>query len=50
MMNLQHVGRINRKRFTITEKTVLDELKQRLKGERDITVQKFIRQKIILFS
>ncbi len=50
MMSSQQVGRINRKRFTITEKTVLDELNQRLKGEKDVSVRKYIRQKISLFS
>jgi len=50
MMNLQQVGRIDRRRFIITEETVLDELKQRLKGEKDVSVRKYIRQKINLFS
>ena len=49
-MYLQHVGRINRKRFIITEETVLDILKQRLKSEKDIRVRQYIRQKINWFS
>jgi hypothetical protein len=49
-MHLQQVGRITRKRFVITEETVLDILKQRLKGEKDISVRKFIRQKMNLFG
>jgi len=49
-MHLQQVGRITRKRFVITEETVLDILKQRLKGEKDISVRKYIRQKMNLFS
>jgi len=48
-MHVQQVGRITRKRFVITEETVLDILKQRLKGERDISVRKYIRQKMNLF-
>jgi len=49
-MHVQQVGRITRKRFVITEETVLDILKQRLKGERDISVRKYIRQKMNLFG
>ncbi len=49
-MHLQQVGRITRKRFVITEETVLDILRQRLKGEKDISVRKFIRQKMNLFG
>jgi hypothetical protein len=48
-MYLQQVGRITRKRFVITEMTVLDILKQRLKGEKDVSVRQYIRQKIRLF-
>jgi hypothetical protein len=50
MINSQHVGRINRKRFITTEETVLDILNQRLKGEKDICIRNYIRQKISLFS
>ena len=49
-MNLQQVGRINRKRFIITEETVLDILKQRLKKEKDVGVRQYIRQKMNLFG
>jgi hypothetical protein len=49
-MHLQQVGRITRKRFIITEETVLDILKQRLKGEKDISVRQYIRQKMNLFG
>jgi len=49
-MHLQQVGRITRKRFVITEETVIDILKQRLKGERDVSVRKYIRRKMNLFS
>lgn len=49
-MHLQQVGRITRKRFVITEETVLDVLKQRLKGETDVSIRKYIRQKMNLFS
>ena len=50
MMHSQPVGRIERRRFTITEKTVLDELRQRLEGEKDVSVRRYIRLKITLFS
>jgi hypothetical protein len=49
-MHLQQVGRITRKRFVITEETVLDVLKQRLKGERDVSIRKYILQKMNLFN
>jgi hypothetical protein len=49
-MQLQQVGRITRKRFVITEETVVDILKQRLKGERNVSVRRYIRQKMNLFS
>jgi hypothetical protein len=49
-MHLQQVGRITRKRFVITEETVLDVLKQRLKGERDVSIRRYIRQKMNLFG
>jgi hypothetical protein len=49
-MHLQQVGRITRKRFVITEETVLDVLKQRLKGEKDVSIRKYILQKMNLFS
>lgn len=49
-MHLQQVGRITRKRFVITEETVLDILRQRLKGERDVSIRKYIRQKMNLFG
>jgi hypothetical protein len=45
-VTLGKVGRINRKRFVNTEETLLDVLRQRLKGERDVSVRRFIRQKI----
>lgn len=49
-MHLQQVGRITRKRFVITEETVVDILRQRLKGEKNVSVRKYIRQKMNLFS
>jgi hypothetical protein len=49
-MHLQQVGRITRKRFVITEETVLEILKQRLKGERDVSIRKYILQKMNLFN
>ena len=49
IMHLQQVGRITRKRFDITEETVLDILKERLKTEKDVSVRQYIRQKIKLF-
>jgi len=49
-MQLQQVGRISRKRFVITEETVVDILRQRLKGERNVSVRRYIRQKMNLFS
>ena len=49
-MQLQQVGRITRKRFVITEETVVDILRQRLKGERNVSVRRYIRQKMNLFS
>jgi len=48
-MHLQQVGRITRKRFYTSEETVLDILEQRLIGEKDISVRRYIRQKIKLF-
>jgi hypothetical protein len=49
MTHLQRVGEISRKRFVITEETVLDILKLRLKGEKDVSVRRYILQKISLF-
>ena len=47
--HLQQVGKISRKRFVMTEETVLDILKLRLKGEKDVSVRRYILQKISLF-
>ena len=47
--HLQQVGKISRKRFVMTEETVLDILKLRLKGEEDVSVRRCILQKISLF-
>jgi len=49
-MHLQQVGRITRKRFVITEETVIDILEKRLQGEKDVSVRTYIRQKMNLFS
>jgi hypothetical protein len=48
--HLQQVGKINRKRFVITEETVLDILKLRLKVEKDVSVRRYILRKISLFK
>jgi len=48
-MHVQQVGRITRKRFCTSEETVLDILEQRLRDEKDISVRRYIRQKIKLF-
>lgn len=45
-VTLGKVGRIYRKRFVATEETVLDVLKARLKGEKDVSVRRAIRQKL----
>jgi hypothetical protein len=47
--HLQQVGKISRKRFVMTEETVLDILKLRLKGEKDVSVRRYILQKISMF-
>ena len=47
--HLQQVGKITRKRFVMTEETVLDILKLRLKGEKDASVRRYILQKISVF-
>jgi len=49
MTHLQRVGEISRKRFVMTEETVLDILKLRLQGEKDVSVRRYILQKISLF-
>jgi hypothetical protein len=49
MINLQQVGMINRKQFVITEEIVLDILNQRLQDEKDISIRRYIQQKINLF-
>ncbi len=46
---LGKVGRIYRKRFVATEETVLDVLKARLKGEKNVSVRRHLRQKLKLF-
>jgi len=45
-MYLLKVGGITRKRFVITEKTLIDVLKARLKGEKNVSIRKHIRQMI----
>jgi hypothetical protein len=50
MTQLQQVGEIKRKRFVMTEETVQDILKLRLKGEKDVSVRKYILQKISVFK
>ncbi len=47
--HLQQVGDINRKCFVMTEGTVLDILKLRLKGEKDVSVRRYILRKINMF-
>jgi len=49
MTHLQRVGEISRKRFVMTEETVLDILKLRLQSEKDVSVRRYILQKISLF-
>jgi hypothetical protein len=49
-MYLQKVGRISRKRFVVSEETLVDILKARLKGEKNVSVRRYIRQKIKLVS
>jgi len=49
-MHLLKVGRISRKRFVMTEETLLDVLRQKLKGEKDVSIRRFIRQKIKQFN
>jgi hypothetical protein len=43
-MYLLKIGRITRKRFIITEETLIDVLKARLKGEKNVSIRKHIRQ------
>jgi hypothetical protein len=43
------VGRISRKRFVSSEETVLEVLHARLKGEKDVSIRRYLRQKIKLF-
>ena len=45
-MYLQKVGNLSRKRFIAGEQTLLDVLKARLKGEKNVSVRRYIRQKI----
>jgi hypothetical protein len=48
--HLQQVGDINRKRFVMTEETVRDILKLRLKSEKDVNIRRYILRKISLFK
>ncbi len=48
--HLQQVGDINRKCFVMTEETVLDILKLRLKDEKDVSLRRYILRKISLFK
>ena len=48
--HLQQVGDINRKRFVMTEETVRDILKLRLKSEKDVSIRRYILRKISLFK
>ena len=48
-MYLQKVGGITRKRFVAGEEMVVDILKHRLKGERDVSIRRAIRQKLKAF-
>ena len=43
-------GRITRKKFVATEETVIDVLKARLKGEKNVSVRRAIRQKLKQFG
>lgn len=44
------VGRIYRKRFIATEETAIDVLKARLKGEKDVSIRRYVRQKLKEFA
>jgi hypothetical protein len=44
------VGRIYRKRFAATEETVMDVLKARLRGEKNVSVRRELRKKLKLFA
>jgi hypothetical protein len=45
-VTLGKVGRIYRKRFVATEETLIDVLEKRLRGETDVSVRRYIRQKL----
>lgn len=48
-MCIQKVGRINRKRFVVSEETLVDVLRQRLKGEKNVSVRRYLRAKMKMF-
>ena len=45
-VTLGKVGRIYRKRFAATEETLVDVLERRLCGEKNVSVRRYIRQKL----
>lgn len=49
-VTLGKVGRIYRKRFIATEETVIDVLRARLKGEKNVSVRRCIRAKLKEFA
>lgn len=50
MFTCGKVGRISRKKFIATEETVIDVLKARLKGEKNVSVRRHLRQKLKEFA
>ena len=50
IFTLGKVGRIYRKRFVATETTVIDVLRARLKGEKNVSIRRAIRQKLKVFA
>jgi hypothetical protein len=49
-VTLGKVGRFSRKKFIATEETLIDVLEKRLRGEKNVSVRRHIRQKLKLFA
>ncbi len=49
-VTLCKIGRIYRKRFANTEETVIDVLRKRLAGEKNVSVRRELRKKLKLFA
>ncbi len=49
-VTLGKVGRIYRKKFVASEETVIDVLRKRLQGEKNVSVRRHILQKLKLFA